>query len=381
MGHTRKMRSAYNICLNSDQLSQQEDDDIHFFIAVRAIIYKMTKGSAPDAAQMNRKVSAMIKEALISQEVEEITKVGVKQEKEIDLLSEEYMERLKRIQLPNTKVKLMERLLRQVIDNLKKVNKTRGVDFTKRLNAIIEKYNDRSDNTTLANEVIDEVVKQMAELLKEVNAEKKSGDELGISFEEKAFFDILKSVAVKYDFYDNLSTVDSKFNDEKLVSLTKEIKLIVDDKSQYTDWAQRTDIKAELKVAVIVALAKAKYPPFTNDEVFKEILEQAENFKKNAPATPRKLENVEDDCDVRNLIFNRLHMDADITDADLQREVIELYGERYPDMSLNDWRHIIEAYTPMVREASQSVAKEVSMMPEQLGMAAEPSGEFNDDKE
>ena len=381
MGHTRKMRSAYNICCNSEKISQQEDDDIHFFIAVRAIVHKTTKGEAPDAARMNRCVSAMIKEALISQEVEEITKVGVQQEKEIDLLSSEYMERLKRIELPNTKVKLMERLLRQVIENLKKVNKTRGVDFTKRLNALIEKYNDRSDNTTLANEVIDEVVKQMAELLKEVNAEKKSGDELGISFEEKAFFDILKSVAVKYDFYDNLSTVETKFNDERLVALAKEIKAIVDDKSQYTDWAQRTDIKAELKVAVIVALAKAKYPPFTNDEVFKEILEQAENFKKNAPVVPRKLENVEDDRDVRNLIFNRLQMDAGISDGELQREVIEHYGERYPDMKLNDWRHIIESYTPMVREASQFVAKEVSMMPGQLGLAAEPSVEPNDDKE
>ena len=377
MGHTRKMRSAYNISLNSDQLSQLEDDDIHFFIAVRAIIYKMTKGSAPDAAQMNRRVSAMIKEALISQEVEEITKVGVKQEKEIDLLSEEYMERLKRIQLPNTKVKLMERLLRQVIDNLKKVNKTRGVDFTKRLNAIIEKYNDRSDNTTLANEVIDEVVRQMAELLKEVNAEKKSGDELGISFEEKAFFDILKSVAVKYDFYDNLSTVDTKFNDERLVSLAKEIKLIVDDKSQYTDWAQRTDIKAELKVAVIVALAKAKYPPFTNDEVFKEILEQAENFKKNAPPAPRKLENVEDDRDVRNLIYQRLLIAPETSDGDIQVEVMKAYAERYPDMQILDWMRIIRDYTPMIREAAKQPTHIVQMQQQkQYGMAAEDKGEY-----
>ena len=377
MGHTHKMRSAYNICLNSDQLSQLEDDDIHFFIAVRAIIYKMTKGSAPDAAQMNRRVSAMIKEALISQEVEEITKVGVKQEKEIDLLSEEYMERLKRIQLPNTKVKLMERLLRQVIDNLKKVNKTRGVDFTKRLNAIIEKYNDRSDNTTLANEVIDEVVRQMAELLKEVNAEKKSGDELGISFEEKAFFDILKSVAVKYDFYDNLSTVDTKFNDERLVSLAKEIKLIVDDKSQYTDWAQRTDIKAELKVAVIVALAKAKYPPFTNDEVFKEILEQAENFKKNAPATLRKLENVEDDRDVRNLIYQRLLIAPETSDGDIQVEVMKAYAERYPDMQILDWMRIIRDYTPMIREAAKQPTHFVQMQQQkQYGMVAEDKGEY-----
>mgnify|MGYP002624117888 CR=1 FL=1 len=282
MAHTKRMRSAYNICCNSDEITQEEDNDIHFFIAVRSIVYKMTKGDAPDAAQMNRKVASMIKDALISQEVEEITKIGVKPEKEIDLLSSEYMERLMRLKLKNTKVKLMEKLLRQVIDNLKKVNKTKGIDFTKRLNAIIEKYNDRSDNTTLANEIIDAVVDEMAELLSDVVAEKTASDALGISFEEKAFFDILKSVAVKYDFYDNLSTVESKFNDARLIALAKEIKVIVDDKSQYTDWSQRTDIKAELKVAIIVALAKAKYPPFTNDEVFKEILEQAENFKKNA---------------------------------------------------------------------------------------------------
>ena len=54
----------------------------------------------------------------------------------------------------------------------------------------------------------------------------------------------------------------------------------MDDKAQYTDWSQREDIKAELKVDLILALAKHGYPPVANDEVYKEILEQAENFKK-----------------------------------------------------------------------------------------------------
>ena len=48
-------------------------------------------------------------------------------------------------------------------------------------------------------------------------------------------------------------------------------------------------------------------------------------------------------------------------------------------MSLNDWRHIIEDYTPMVREASKPKAKEVSMKPKQLGMAAESGGEYDND--
>ena len=80
---------------------------------------------------------------------------------------------------------------------------------------------------------------------------------------------------------------------------------------------------------------------------------------------------MEDDRDVRNLIFNRLHMDADISDAELQREVIELYGEQYPDMTLNDWRHIIEDYTPMVREASRPKAKEISIESKRYDKAAE----------
>jgi len=42
-------------------------------------------------------------------------------------------------------------------------------------------------------------------------------------------------------------------------------------------------------------------------------------------------------------------------------------------MSPNDWRHIIEDYTPMVREAVSSKAKEVPIQPKQLSIAAEPS--------
>ena len=82
----------------------------------------------------------------------------------------------------------------------------------------------------------------------------------------------------------------------------------------------------------------------------------------------RKLKNVEDDKDVRNLIFDRLHLDSNISDGDLRVEVQKKFGERYPGMSPNDWRHIVEAYTPMVREA-QKISKH------QYRMAAESDTE------
>ena len=270
MGHTKKLKSAFNMCCNSEQISAVEREDIYFFCGVRSIIYKLTKGETPDAAQMNQRVSKMIEEAILSESVEEIIQIGNDKEN-LDLLSEEYMERLSKLKMPNTKVKLMERLLKMVITEFKKVNKMKGTDFTKRLNALVERYNDRSDSAIFADEVLTEVANQMAELLKEINKEKKSFNELGITYEEKAFYDILIAVAKQFGF---------DYPEDKDKILAGEIKKIVDDKSKYTDWAKRDDIKAELKMDLILILAEYGYPPVTNDEVFKKIFEQAENFKK-----------------------------------------------------------------------------------------------------
>ena len=270
MGHTKKMKSAFNLCCNSDQFSFADREDIHYFCGIRSIIYKLLKGETPDAAQMNRRVRKMIEEAILSERVEEIIRIGDDKEN-LDVLSEEYMERLAKLNLPNTKVKLMERLLKTVITDFKKVNKIKGIDFSQRLNSIVEKYNDRSDNAIFADEVLTEVATQMAELLQDVNREKQSFKNMGITYEEKAFYDILMAVATQFGF---------EYSSEKAKTLAGEIKKIVDDKSKYTDWAARDDIKSELKMDLILVLSEYGYPPVTNDAVFKHIFEQAENFKK-----------------------------------------------------------------------------------------------------
>lgn len=270
MGHAKKLKSAFNLCSNSEAISYAEREEIHYFCGVRSIIYKLTIGNTPDISQMNRRVSEMIEEAIMSEGVEEIIQIGNDKE-HLDVLSEEYMERLGKLKLPNTKVKLMERLLKTVITEFKKVNKAKGVDFSKRLNALVDRYNERKDSAIFADEVLTEVASQMADLLKELNKEKRSFHDLGISYEEKAFYDILKSIAKQFGF---------EYPEDKLLKLAAEIKKIVADKSKYTDWSTRDDIKAELKMDLILILAEYGYPPVTNDEVFKEILEQAENFKK-----------------------------------------------------------------------------------------------------
>lgn len=284
MRHCKKMKGAYDICCNSEHLTTEEENDIHFMLAIRSIVAKLTKGDAPDTVKMNKRVAEMLKDALLSDAVEEVAKIGVAADEEIDLLSSEYMKRLDSIPYKNTKVKLMEQLLKQVIESLRKVNKQKGVDFTKRLEDIVKKYNDRSDDAALANDVIDDVVGEMVKLMEDVANERTAGNSMGLSFEEKAFFDILKSVAVKYNFIE-------KFPDEKLTTLAKQVKEMVEEQSDVADWMNRTDLRATLKMNVIVLLARAGYPPKIRDEVFKEILEQAENFKWHSQSRPYVIDN------------------------------------------------------------------------------------------
>lgn len=269
MAAVKRMKQAFNLCSSSEKFSEKEKDYIHFYCAVRSVLFKLTKGDAPDISQMNARVRELLEGAIQSDGIEELFESG--KHIEIDIFSDEYMARINAIQLQNTKIKILQRLLSHAIEEYKKVNKIKGIEFSERLRQVVDEYNNRRRDEAYANEVLDEVAEQLAKLLSELKAEKNSFADMGIDFEEKAFYDILSSVAKKYEF---------EYPEDKMIELSKRIKIIVDDKAKYTDWATREDIKANLQVDLILLLDKFDYPPVTIDDVYKEVLEQAENFKK-----------------------------------------------------------------------------------------------------
>lgn len=274
MGLVKRLKAAYDICAGSEQLTQPERDYTHFYLAVRSIVFKLTRGNAPDTAQMNAKVREMIKDALQSDGVEEIFKLGDEAETEQDIFDEDYLAKIEKIKLPNTKIKLLQHLLAKVIAEIRKVNRVKGIDFTKKMQALVERYNNRDANDILRSEVYEEMANALTDLIWEVHKEFSAGDELGIDFEEKAFYDILKELCIKYDF---------KYPDDKMIELSKAVKVIVDNQAKFPDWNKRDDIKSALKVELILVLDEFGYPPVERDEVYVEIFEQAENFKKNNP--------------------------------------------------------------------------------------------------
>lgn len=272
MGLVKRLKAAYDICAGSEHLTQAERDYTHFYLAVRSIVFKLTKGNAPDTEQMNARVREMIKDALASDGVEEIFKLGDETEAEQDIFDEDYLAKIDKIKLPNTKIKLLQQLLAKVIGEIKKVNKVKGIDFSKKMQVLVERYNTRDEADVLRSEVYEEMAEQLTDLIWEVHKEFSAGDEMGIDFEEKAFYDILKELCIKYDF---------KYPEEKLIELAKAVKGLVDGQAKFPDWNKRDDIKSALKVGLILLLDEFGYPPVERDEVYVEIFEQAENFKKN----------------------------------------------------------------------------------------------------
>ena len=272
MDLTKRLKSAYDICVGSSELKQSHKDKIHYYLAIRTIVFKITTGGAPDVEQMNKRVRVLVKDALLSDGVEEIFKLGEKDGGEIDIFDDDYLAKLEVIKQPNTKLQLLQQMLAKAIGEFKKTNKVKGVDFTKKMNLLVEKYNERDEKDVLRSEVINDFSDEIINLYNDLREEMTSFDEMGIDFEEKAFYDILLILAHKYDF---------TYPEDKLLDLAKEVKKIIDDKAKYTDWNKREDIRADLHFGLIVLLDEWGYPPIDRDEVYKDIFEQAENFKRN----------------------------------------------------------------------------------------------------
>ena len=269
MASVKRLKQSFNLCSSSDAVSKSERDLINFYVAVRSIIFKLTKGTAPDITTMNNHVLQMIQEAILSNGVEELFSVGKNIHE--NLFSPEYLQKINDIQLPNTKIKILQQLLKQMIDDYKKTNKIKALEFGEHLQKIVDLYNSRHDD--FSTQVLDEVTKQLNDLFYQIQTDKEKFKELGISFEEKAFFDILVSCAKKFHF-------ENQYPDEKMKNLAKKVKELVDDKTRYTDWDVRIDVKAEMEADLMILLDENGYPPVPRNEVYNEVFEQAENFKK-----------------------------------------------------------------------------------------------------
>ena len=275
MSNVLRLSKAFNLCNSGKDFTTYELDLVHYYKAVRSILFKLTKGDAPDSDTMNAHVQKMLEDAIRSEGIEEVFSTDVNMDMTaIDLFSDEYLDRISHIKLPNTKVKILTQLLKKKVSEFKKVNKIKSKTFEERLQAIIDNYNSRMADPDYVKSILDDVSAKLMDLLQQLKKEQDSFSAMGIDYEEKAFYDILVAVAEKFHF---------QFPDSENIELAKEIRAALRDKEKYADWANSSQIKALMQADIILILHKHGYPPTPPEiyeKVYNEIIEQAENFKK-----------------------------------------------------------------------------------------------------
>ena len=166
MDAVRRMKKAFNLCSSSENFTKSEKDKINFYIAIRSILFKLTKGDAPDITTMNHHVEQLINEAIKDDGVEELFQVG--KNVNFAIFTQEYHEKINAIQLPNTKIKILQQLLQQVIADYKRTNKIKAMEFSERMKKLVEDYNNRHLDDFTA-QVYNEVFEQAENFKKYVD--------------------------------------------------------------------------------------------------------------------------------------------------------------------------------------------------------------------
>ena len=285
----KRMRAAYDVCQPSGELGEEESALAQCFMAIAGFVRKMSGTSEVDTETMNRTVSKMVEEALKYNQVESVLEGG----EEEDIFSPEYFEKLSDVKMPATKLELLVKMLRKQIKEYGKVNQLAAKSFQEMLEKTIAEYQERCKTLTAeeageaqeqaSEDIIKVATEQALEILRQMNENRESFRKMGLTFEEKAFYDILVALRDQYNFeYGTDKEIDGVVINDQCKSLAKKVKEIIDTKSSFADWLNNQNVRNQLKLDIKICLIKNGYPPEYSPEVFNKVMEQVENFEENA---------------------------------------------------------------------------------------------------
>ena len=135
------LKDVFKIC--TSLLEKEMKQEISYFIAVRSFIMKTNKTGTPDLKEVNHRISKMLEEAILGDEVLVLSEAGSSDN--FDLLTEENLQKLQAMPQKNIATNILMRVMKEKVDSLKKVNLVKSKEFSEKLQRILEQYNNRHD--------------------------------------------------------------------------------------------------------------------------------------------------------------------------------------------------------------------------------------------
>ena len=290
LAHIKRLKTAYDICQPSNVLNHEQLSLSQCYMCVATCIRKAS-GEKHDTESMNRVVQRMVAEALQCNSVVSILDTDVEE----SIFSPGFIEQLNGVKLPATRLEVLVKMLRKSIAQYKNTNKFAAEKFEDLLKKTLEEYHNRrvalssAEATQTQKETVDEIIRnatqQALDILGKLGEDKESFRKLGLTFEEKAFYDILMHMRDAHNFeYGTDRKVGSLIINDKCKALAKKVKELIDTKSCFADWLSNTNVRAELNQGLWFLLDENGYPPEWSDDVFDQVLDQVENYKEHQSA-------------------------------------------------------------------------------------------------
>lgn len=251
------LRQAVTLCRSL--LVEEERFEVSFMESVRILIIRLQSPVKVTKKEINQRIASLIEQSVQSDGVVNL----FDEQTEFSLFDEKFMEEVKKMKEKNLAAKLLEDLLRGRVRTMIRSNLVTGELFSNRFSETLNRY----VNGLITNE---EVIQELLKLAQEMMDEEQQGNDLGLSNEEKAFYDALTRPQAVKDFYSN----------DQLVALTKELTDMLR-KNRTIDWNRREAERANMRRLVKRLLKQYKYPPEEAEDAMNIVLKQCEQWSEN----------------------------------------------------------------------------------------------------
>ena len=263
------LHNAQTLC--KSLISVREKQEVAFMDAVRVMLIRLdAKGTRITKHDINERIARLLEQSLQSEGVEVLTP-GV----EFNLFDEKFQEELKKMKEKNLALKLLEELMVERIRKYERTNIVQSLKFSEMMNNALSNYL----KGLLTNE---EVIAELLRIAAEIKRTEEEEDELGLTAEEKAFYDALSTP----------EGVREAYTSEEFIELTKELTEQLR-KNRTIDWNHKETARAKMRVMVKRLLKKYHYPPEGQEQALQTVMAQCNKWADNE-------ENFYDELEVQN---------------------------------------------------------------------------------
>ncbi|HEX8372183.1 MAG TPA: type I restriction endonuclease subunit R [Chthoniobacterales bacterium] len=249
---------AYSLCSTLDGAMELRLE-LAFFSAIAAVLRKHDGvNKKRSAEQKHSALKQILDNAVKAEDVQDIFQMAGLEKPNIGLLSDEFLEDVRRMEKKNLAVELLERLLTGKIKAQTRTNLVQEKKYSERLIEALRKYHNRMIESS-------QVIAEMIAMAKDMQAAMKRDEELGLNPDEVAFYDALAERP------EVLQTMGDETLKKLATELTEKLR-----SSTTVDWQVRDSVRASMRLLIKRLLRKYKYPPEGQDEAVALVLKQAE---------------------------------------------------------------------------------------------------------